>query len=139
MELFAEQDAKSCSAKRLPRFKFPVYNTTLEVVIPAGATEVEKEFEAERDTVFTSLSVGGDTGDVPNLGPRISATYCNTVILDDVFWYIFKSCCLRKPIFLQEVRNKKQLKFTVRLPAPIGTEQVVKISLQGFQGVGCCD
>jgi len=137
--LFAEQNASACSAKRLPTSRWPVYSTTLRAVIPAGQTSAEVSFEAERDTVFTNLSVSGYVGDAPALGPVVSAKYCNTVILDGVLWNVFSTCCLHKPLFIQEVRNKKELKFTVTLGAPIGTDSEIKISLQGLQGAGCCD
>lgn len=137
MSALAERgDGGACSTVRIPTGRFPVYSTTRRAVIEIGQRQAEAIFEAERDTLFTGLSVV-PAGDLPI---KFSAEYCNTRLVDWTISNVFGPCCERKPVFLMGVRDRKVLKFVARLMdgTPADAEIEVLFTLSGFQGNGCC-
>lgn len=130
----------SCNVPRIPTGRFPVYATTLRSTVAIGDTQASFEFEAERDTLFTTLSVEVGALDLAEPGRMIglSAEYCNTKYMQRSDVRQWAGCCDRKPVFLVGVRENKRLTFTVDLPSPAVAADEIRISLSGFQGNGCC-
>lgn len=128
---------------RIPTSRWPLYSTSLTQDIAAGATENGQplQFEAERDTTFTDLSILiVDVATGSPVDGAVSIEYCNTDIVDDQDVSEWTPCCQRKPIFLLGVRENKKLRINVRTYAAVpalATYQVVA-TLSGFQGTGCC-
>lgn len=132
---------------RIPTHKWPIYSRTLDASnsaggeIPAGATvSAPLVFEAERDTLFTDLSIRVTDDANAALEADVSLTYCNVTFIEHTDTSEYDYCCARKPIFLVGVRENKRLKFIVTLQAvaPAGGANI-SLTMTGFQGVGCCD
>ena len=122
---------------RLPTSKFPVYSTTLEATIPAGElSSNEVEFEAQRDTLFNGLEVHTNGAEATPV--YFSSEYCNTKILVDVHTTVFGPCCPRKPIFLMGVKDNKRLTFRAKTDTAPVNPVIVRFTVYGFQGRGCC-
>lgn len=123
----------SCGAPRIPTNRYPLYSTTKSGLLDANGN-LDLEFEADRDYLFTELSV--EAPDVTGCQVyRVSAKYCNTDYLVRSSHRNWAPCCNRKPFFLIGVRENKTLKFSV---AGGTADAEVKITLAGFQGNGCC-
>lgn len=135
----AERNAgPACDAgNRIPTSRYPVYSETLQGVIAIGQTEVTLTFEAERDTLFTDLSVEG-TDDFASDGGYVDVTYCNVTYLKNSRSENWKTCCQRKPLFVVGVRDNKKLSFTVRLGTAAVAASTIFVTVSGFQGSGCC-
>lgn len=125
-----------CTVRPIPQPRYPVYTTSVRAVIPAGQTTAALTFEAERDTLFTTLTVGA-AGD-PDVFVFFSAEYCNTKIVQNAAGEQFRACCPRKPVFLISVRENKRLNFVATLAAPVASDVTVTFTLGGYQGNGCC-
>lgn len=135
----AERDGGSCDAgSRIPTGRWPLYATSFDRNVAAGETEAEFEFEAERDTTFTDMSVSAELEDGTTVAATISVEYCNVKYLESSNIRTWQYCCQRKPIFLVGVRENKKLKLTVRLGEANAETVVLTLSLSGFQGNGCC-
>lgn len=132
-----------CDASdRIPTNKWPFYSTTLKAVIAEGDTATDENdlvFTAQRDTLFTDLSVQVSDEDDAGLEADISLEYCNVDLIEhtDVEEYFY--CCARKPLFIVGVKENKSLHFSVELlaAAPSGGA-FVSVTLSGYQGIGCC-
>lgn len=133
----------ACDAgNRIPTSRYPVYATSKTCEIAAGDTSCTVTFEAERDTLFTDLSVElwditPEDGPIPRPG-FIDVTYCNVTYLAHSYSRVWGVCCDRKPLFLVGVRDNKKLSITVSLEEAGENDVAVIVSLSGFQGNGCC-
>jgi hypothetical protein len=134
----ALKDRVCDATQRIPDARWPLYSTTLEATVAQGGTTAVLTFEAERDTLFTDMSISAiDDGDT--IEGRVSVEYCDTVIADNTDIGEYAYCCQRKPIFLQEVKENKRMKFFITLDtAATSATTKVTVSLSGFQGDGCC-
>lgn len=132
--------APGCPTTGLPVTAYQPYIVALRGVMLLGETETTLVFEAERDTVFTDLSVGLiGNGAVPiPPGSSHSIEYCNTILAEDTDNTEFNPCCQRKPFFFSAVRENKRLKIVVRAYTPVTVDTMVLVGLSGFQGSGCC-
>lgn len=126
-------DGGQCNMPRIPTGRYPAYAQSISATFDANGNATI-EFEAERDYLFTDLSIEASTA--ADLGTmRVNAEYCNTKYLVNNSALIWLTCCERKPVFLVGVRENKRLVFTFTG----GTaEATVTVSLEGFQGSGCC-
>jgi len=118
---------------RIPTGRYPAYAQSLTATFGAdGIATIE--FEADRDYLFTDMSV--EASSAGSLGAmRVNAEYCNTKLLVNNSALIWLTCCQRKPVFLLGVRDTKKLTFRMTGGTP---DDTVTISLEGFQGNGCC-
>lgn len=126
---------------RIPTSRWPFFSTTLEADIAASTSQAFLTFEAERDTLFTDLSIVV-TWLEGTLDGSVSIEYCNVTYADHTDIEEFGYCCNRKPIFLVGVKENKKLRFQIDLtipapPGPGGGAHVI-LTLSGFQGIGCC-
>lgn len=116
----------------LPTGRYPLYTTTLLVDLDANG-EGTVELQADRDYLFTELTIEGGTRSGPSA--TVDMIYCNTRYLDASSLRNWRACCDRKPRFLVGVRDTKKLTFIVRGG---DSEGKARITLSGFQGAGCC-
>lgn len=121
-------DGGACGMPRIPTGRFPAYSTSRVVTFDANG-EAVVEFQAERDTLFTTLSTP------PGVDYFLDASYCNTKYLVHSSSRVWAQCCERKPVFLVGVRDNKVLR--IKLSGGTPDEQTI-ITLSGFQGNGCC-
>lgn len=134
----AGSEPNSCGSPLGVVSNYAPFTTTLIGTIPVGSSSVDIAFEAERDTVFTDLSIRA-FNDAGTLKSAFDAEYCNTVYAEDASTDEYKLCCQRKPVFFTQVRENKRLRFSVRTTEPVpNTDARVLITLSGFQGSGCC-
>lgn len=123
----------ACNLVKIPTGRYPLFSTTKEAIFDANGN-AEIDFEAERDYLFTELTVEG----VPAVADGlllVNAEYCNTRYLENSSARNWAACCNRKPFFLVGVRENKTLKFRVTGGLE---DDPVQVTLAGFQGSGCC-
>jgi hypothetical protein len=131
-------------AARIPTSRWPFYGTTLTRLVPAGSPPSQEfVYEAERDVLFVDMSVYAyslDLGVEVPVAVRVSIEYCNTTYMQEVDGGNLRYCCSGKVPILLGVRENKKLRIVVDLdPAIIGEGDVrVEVSLNGYQGNGCC-
>jgi len=144
MDSFADlalRERKACDVSdALPRPRYPFYSTTLECTIESGESSCTLEFEAERDTTFTDMTVDVTETDTPGtqVAALVDIEYCNVHYYEHVDAGEFGACCARKPIVLIGVKEDKKLKITVTLTTAADEDNTVLVTLTGFQGNGCC-
>lgn len=139
----AERNAgPACDAgNRIPTARYPVYATSLSQSVPDTAPSHTFVFEAERDTLFTDLSVQvfNDANGALLQNGTVSVTYCNVTYLLNSSTNVWQPCCQRKPLFLVGVRENKKMAITVNAAGvPAAGSATITVSLSGFQGSGCC-
>lgn len=135
---------RACDATaRIPTSRWPFYGTTLSEVVAAGGGASAVTFEAERDVLFVDMSVrafyvdaGGDEVEVAT---RVSIDYCNTVYAEETNGKQWAYCCSGKGPMLLGVRESKKLKINVTFTPVAGEDITVEVSLNGYQGNGCCN
>jgi len=132
---------RRCDAtNRLPTNAWPLFATTLEATIAAGATTATLTFKAKRDTLFNEMSMrsvnitGGAVA-----GGTVENEYCQVTYIDDTDIQEFRTCCDHRPFYVVGVTENKELEFNVTLAAvaPAGGVKI-EINLSGIQGKGCC-
>lgn len=126
-------DGGQCNMPRIPTGRYPAFSTTLRGAVLADGT-LDLALEAERDYLFIGLSVSSSDPD-DNAGAFVDAEYCNTKYLVHSAMRAWQPCCDRKPVFLVGVRENKDLRFHISGATPAA---IVKVTLHGFQGAGCC-
>lgn len=130
------------AAARIPTSRWPFYGTTLSSVVASGAPAIANlTYEAERDVLFTDMSVRAsytdELGAVIELKTRVTIEYCNTTYAEQTSGAQWRYCCSGKGPMLLGVRESKKLKIAVEWPAVLADVRV-EVSLNGFQGNGCC-
>jgi len=137
--LFAERDGGMCDAgSRIPTSRFPVWSTSQVESIAIGATEATFEFEAERDFLYTDMSVAVELSDGTSVNAFVTVSYCNTTYMSSSDARQWAYCCQRKPLFLVGHRENKTLRIAVALQTANAAEVFARVTLSGFQGNGCC-
>lgn len=135
----AERDGGMCDAgNRIPTGRYPVYSESKVAEIAIGDSQAVLDFEAERDYLWTDLSITAELADGSSVVAFASVTYCHTdyMINSDIRQWAY--CCQRKPVFLVGQRENKRLRITVNLGAAAAAATSVVATLSGFQGNGCC-
>jgi hypothetical protein len=135
----AERGGAACEAgERIPTGRYPVWSTTKVQSIAIGDTTSEFTFEAERDFLYTDMSVAVELADGTAVRAFVSVSYCNTTYMSNSSTRAWAYCCQRKPVFLVGHRENKTLRITVALQAANAAEVFAEVTLSGFQGNGCC-
>lgn len=129
-----------CDMDRIPTARWPLYSETKDATILATKTDAEVEFLAQRDVLFSTLSVlvQDSTGAV--VPATVYLEYCNTDLIDGTDAEAFGYCCGRKPAVLLGLREDKRVKIRVVLDdADAEHNTNVEVTLTGYQGDGCCN
>jgi hypothetical protein len=135
----AERDGGACDAgNRIPTARFPVWSHTEVAQIAIGAAQANLDFEAERDYLYTDMSVTAQLADGTAVPAFVSVDYCHTTYMQTSDIRNWAPCCQRKPLFLVGQRENKRLRVTVDLGAAALAATDVAVTLSGFQGTGCC-
>ncbi len=125
---------------RIPTSRWPFYSESKSATILVATTAFPPfEFEAERDTLLTDLSIAVEDNAKNRLAAKVSIEYCNTDYAVETDALEFQYCCSRKPIFLVGLRENKKLKINIVLEAaaPVGGS-IALVTISGYQGDGCC-
>lgn len=132
-------------AGRLPTTRFPFYGTTLQHTIAEDdSPSHEFVFEAERETLFIDMSVAAyyidAGGDEVAVDASVTVSYCNSTYAEQTDIAAFRYCCAGKADTLLGVREGKKLRIRVDVDATVVADNDVhvEVSLNGYQGDGCC-
>lgn len=133
-------------ADRIPTARFPFFGTTLQHTIPKDAAPSHLFLlEPERDYLFTDMSVRAwyvdrVSGDAVEVDATVTITYCNTTYANGTDTAAFRYCCSGKGPVLLGLRDNKKLRIRVDVDAAalVDNDVHVEVSLNGFQGDGCC-
>lgn len=135
----AERDGGMCDAgNRIPTGRYPVYSQSVVADIAIGDSQAVLDFEAERDYLWTDMSITAELADGSSVAAFVSVDYCHTTYMQDSDIRVWAPCCQRKPLFLVGQRENKRLRITVNLGTVAAAATSVVATLSGFQGNGCC-